>query len=213
MTLKMLGKKLGMTQIFDEKGNITVCTVISVDSNVVIQIKTEDKDNYSALQMGAVAYAPSKKKNVKKPLQGHFKKANAEPMRYLFECRLDDVAGYEVGQEIKVDNFEGCPLVDVIGQSIGKGFQGVMKRHGFKGGPAAHGSGFHRHAGSTGMRSTPGRCLPGVKKAGQMGAEQKTIENLPVVRIDLEKNLMLVKGSVPGPRNGYVYVRKSVKKG
>lgn len=212
MSLNLLGKKKGMTRIFDENGNIVVCTVIHAEPNVVVQIKEEEKDGYKALQIGGFKVPESKKRNVSKPLVGHFAKAKVEPRRRLLESRIDNTEGYELGQEIGLDYFADCCYVDVTGTSKGKGYQGVMKRHGFAGGPAAHGSGFHRHAGSTGMRSTPGRCLPGRKMAGQMGNERVASMNLKVVKIDSEKQVILVKGAVPGARNSLVYIRKSIKK-
>jgi len=212
MSLKLMGKKKGMTRVYDEKGNLIVCTLIAAEPNVIVQVKNQDKDGYSAVQLGAVKVPESKKKNITKPLVGHFARAKVEPRRHLLESRIDETEGYEVGQEIGVDYFEGTEFVDVCGTSKGKGFQGVVKRHGFGGGPKSHGSGFHRTAGSTGMRSTPGRSLPGVKKAGQMGSEIVTTENLKVVRIDAEKQVILVKGAVPGSKGSLIYIRKSVKK-
>lgn len=211
MSLKLIGRKKGMTRVFNETGHIVVCTAIELESNTVVQAKTEEKDGYVAYQIGGIKIKPSKKKNVSKPLVGHFAKAKVEPTRVLVESY--DGAEYEVGQEVGLDYFAEGEILDVIGTSKGKGYQGVMKRHGFAGGPAAHGSGFHRHAGSTGMRSTPGRCLPGVKMAGQMGNERVTVEGLEVVKIDQERNILLVKGPIPGPNNGIVTLRKSLKKG
>lgn len=212
MSLKLMGKKKGMTRVFDEKGNLIVCTVIAAEPNVIVQVKDQEKDGYSAVQLGAVKVPESKKKNISKPLVGHFAKAKVEPRRHLLESRLEQSAEFEVGQEVGIDYFNDTEFVDVSGTSKGKGFQGVVKRHGFGGGPGSHGSGFHRTAGSTGMRSTPGRSLPGVKKAGQMGSQKVTAENLKVVRIDAEKQVILVKGAVPGANNSLLYIRKSVKK-
>lgn len=212
MTLNFMGKKEGMAQVYDEKGNLITCTVLVVEPNVISQIKTQESDGYSAVQLAAFQLPPSKVKNQSKAMQGHFKKAGVNPRRKVQESRLEDVSGYEVGQELDVTYFEEISHVDVIAVSKGKGFQGVMKRHGFKGGPASHGSGFHRHAGSTGMRSTPGRCLPGVKMAGRMGGERVTVQSLPVVRVDAEKRVLLVKGAVPGSRGSMVTVRQAVKK-
>jgi large subunit ribosomal protein L3 len=169
MSLKLMGKKKGMTRVYDEKGNLIVCTLIAAEPNVIVQVKSLEKDGYSAVQLGAVKVRESKKKNVSKPLVGHFARAKVEPRRHLLESRIEKTEEYELGQEVGVDYFAETEFVDVCGTSKGKGFQGVIKRHGFAGGPASHGSGFHRTAGSTGMRSTPGRSLPGVKKAGQMG--------------------------------------------
>lgn len=215
MTLTFMGKKRGMMQLFDDQGNVQVCTVIEAEPNVITQIKTKDNDGYTALQLGFEKIKGRLPQTIErragKPGAGHFKKAGVEPRRYLTESRLDNVDEYTIGQEIGVDVFEGIEFLDARATSKGKGYQGVIKRHHFAGGPASHGSGFHRHAGSTGMRSTPGRGLPGGKKAGQMGNERVTVQNLKVVRIDKDKNLILVKGAVPGPRNGLVYLSRAVK--
>jgi large subunit ribosomal protein L3 len=216
MALKLMGKKRGMTQRFDDAGNIVVCTVIHAEPNVVTQIKRKASDGYNALQMGFEKVVTKNlgtiQKRMTKQLIGHFQKASVEPRRYLSESRIDNVEDYSIGQELGVALFSDVVFVDVCGVSKGKGFQGVMKRYHFKGGPAAHGSGFHRHGGSTGMRTTPGRCLPGQKKAGRMGAESVTVQNLRVVGIDAGRNLIIVEGSVPGPRGGLVSVVPSKKK-
>lgn len=216
MPLILMGKKRGMTQLFDDKGNIVVCTVIEVEPNVVTQIKTKEKDGYEAIQLGFDKIpgktAHTVASRTTKPLLGHYKKAGVEPRRRLSESKVDSIDGFELGQQIDLAQFEGIEFVDATAISKGKGYQGVMKRHNFAGGPASHGSGFHRHAGATGMRSTPGRGLPGGKKAGQMGNERVTVQNLEVVRIDTDNQLILVKGQVPGPRNGVVYIKKAVKK-
>jgi large subunit ribosomal protein L3 len=216
MKLKIMGKKRGMMQLFDEKGNVVVCTVIEADPNVVVQVKNKATDGYDAVQLGfekikgKTQYTIDRRAG--KPQLGHFNKAGVEPRRFLSETKLLSSEEYVVGQEIGVGLFSDVEFVDVIGNSKGKGYQGVMKRHNFSGGPASHGSGFHRHAGSTGMRSTPGRGLPGGKKAGQMGNERVTVQNLKVVRVDKENNVIIVKGHVPGPRNGLVYVAQAIKK-
>jgi len=216
MTLKLMGKKRGMTQRFDDAGNIVVCTVIHAEPNIVTQIKRKQSDGYNALQLGferIVTTDPRTiQKRVTKQLLGHFQKSKVEPRRYLSESRVDDVDNYSVGQELGVSLFSDVIFVDVSGFSKGKGYQGVIKRHGFKGGPAAHGSGFHRHGGSTGMRSTPGRCLPGQKKAGRMGGEKVTVQNLRVVGIDEGRNLIIVEGSIPGARGSLVSLEPSKKK-
>lgn len=215
MTLKLMGKKRGMTQRFDQTGNVVVCTVIHAEPNVVTQIKRKESDGYNALQLGydkiRTQDPRTVEKRMTKQLLGHFKKSNVEPRRYLAESRVDDTATYSVGQEISVSLFTDVTYVDVSGVSKGKGYQGVMKRHNFAGGPAAHGSGFHRHGGSTGMRSTPGRTLPGQKKAGHMGCEQVTVQNLRVVGIDEGRNLIIVEGAVPGPRGGLVSIAPAKK--
>ena len=154
-----------------------------------------------------------KAKHTTKPLSGHFKKAGVEPRKNLFEMTFENEAPHQVGDEIGLEIFEGISHIDVVGKSKGKGFQGVIKRYGFKGGPAAHGSKFHRGGGSTGCRSTPGRCLPGTKKPGHMGSEKVTIQSLKVVKCDAEKGVLLVKGAVPGAKGSKVFVCKAIKKG
>ncbi len=212
MTLEFMGKKKGMTRVFDKEGNSVVCTIIEAEPNVVVQVKTKESDGYRSVQLGAMKVRDSRKKNITKPLIGHFSKAKVEPRHFLKESRIDSDKEYEVGQEITLDFFADCEFVDVCGKSKGKGYQGVIKRHNFSGGPASHGSGFHRHAGSTGMRSTPGRCLPGVRMPGHMGDQRVTTENLKVVKILADKNLILVKGAIPGAREGFVTIRKALKK-
>ncbi len=212
MKPKLMGIKQGMTQLFDAKGNRVVCTVIKADKHVISQIKTVETDKYNAIQLASGNMNAAKARKVAKPQQGHYKKAGIEPRRKMTEIRVEDTAAYTVGQELGVELFQDIPYVDVIGISKGKGYQGVMKRHNFSGGPAAHGSGFHRHAGSTGMRSTPGRCLPGVKKAGRMGGEQVTVENLRIMKIDAERQVIVVEGAIPGSRGGLVYITTAKKK-
>lgn len=212
MKPKIMGIKQGMMQVFDPKGNRVVCTVIKADKHVISQVKTVETDKYSAIQLASGKVSGSKARNIAKPQQGHFKKAGIEPRRKMVEVRVDDVAPFKLGQELGVELFQDISHVDVIGVSKGKGYQGVMKRHNYAGGPAAHGSGFHRHAGSTGMRSSPGRCLPGVKKAGRMGGERVTVENLRVVKVDADKQVMLVEGAIPGARGCLVYITTAKKK-
>ncbi|MDN3507479.1 MAG: 50S ribosomal protein L3 [Simkaniaceae bacterium] len=212
MTQRLYGKKRGMTKIFDENGHAVVCTVLEVEPNVVVQVKTDEKDGYQAVQLGAFKLSESQVRRAKKPVVGHYKKGQVEPRKKLFEAKVASTDEYQVGQEISLDTFSECPFVDVIGISKGKGFQGEMKRHNFKGGPAAHGSSFHRTHGSTGMNSYPGRTFKGMRMAGHMGDAQVVVESLKVVRIDTEKNMLLVKGSVPGPRGANVCIRKAMKK-
>lgn len=216
MVLTLMGKKRGMMQLFDEKGNVVVCTVIQAEPNVVTQLKTKEKDGYTAVQLGFEEIKGKTQYTIDvrtgKPQLGHFKKAGVKPRRFLVESRVDSVDAYALGQEVGLDIFHEVEFVDAIAISKGKGYQGVMKRHHFAGGPASHGSGFHRHAGSTGMRSTPGRGLPGGKKAGQMGLERVTVQNLQVVKVDMENQVILVKGQVPGPRDGLVYIKRAEKK-
>lgn len=212
MKPKLMGIKQGMTQLFNPEGNRVVCTVIKADKHVISQIKTVETDKYNAIQLASGTMNGAKARKVAKPQQGHFKKAGVEPRKKMSEIRVDDTAAYQVGQELGVELFQDIEYVDVIGISKGKGYQGVIKRHNYAGGPAAHGSGFHRHAGSTGMRSSPGRCLPGGKKAGRMGGEQVTVENLRIVKIDAERQVIIVEGAIPGSRGGLVYVTTAKKK-
>lgn len=207
MSKRLVGKKNGMVQLFDEKGNAVACTVLEVHPNVAVQIKTLEKDGYRAVQLGSL-----KKEKKNKPMKGHFAKAKVPSCAKLKESRLLESEEVEVGQEFDVSIFSEEAFLDVTGTSKGKGFQGVMKLHGFSGGPAAHGSKFHRHAGSTGMRSTPGRSLPGGKRASRMGGRQTTIQSVPIFKIDLENNQVIVKGSVPGFNGALVYLSTSVKK-
>lgn len=212
MTLTLMGKKRGMTRLFDENGNHVVCTVISAEPNVITQIKRKENDGYEAIQLSAFKVKPSKAKNVSKPLQGHFKKAGVEAREHSSESRVNGSEAFQIGQEVGVSYFADASFVHVSGVSKGKGYQGVIKRHHFAGGPASHGSGFHRHGGSTGMRTSPGRCLPGQKKAGRMGSDKVTQQNLRVVRIDEEKQVIIVEGAIPGARGGLVYITKSARK-
>lgn len=216
MALKFMGKKRGMIQLFDEKGNTVVGTVIEAEPNIVTQIKTKATDGYDSIQLGFekvnVKDSRTIENRVKKPLRGHYKKAGVEPRRYLAESAVKNIEEYTVGQEIDVKIFESGTFVDATAISKGKGYQGVIKLHNYAGGPAAHGSGFHRHAGSTGMRSSPGRCFPNGPRPSQMGNERITVQNLEVYMVNSESNLIIVKGSVPGPRNGLVYLMPAVKK-
>ncbi|MBE3579987.1 MAG: 50S ribosomal protein L3 [Caldanaerobacter subterraneus] len=204
----ILGKKHGMTQIFDEKGEVIPVTVIEAGPCVVVQKKTVEKDGYNAIQVG---FGDISEKRVNKPLLGHFKKAGVSPKRYLREFRLDDISGYEVGTEIKVDIFKPGDRVDVTGISKGKGFAGVIKRYGARRGPMSHGSKYHRRVGSMGATTDPGRTFKGKKMPGRMGSDRVTIQNLEVVKVDPELNLLVVKGSVPGPKGSLLIIRDSVK--
>ncbi len=210
MSLTLTGQKKGMMQIFDDEGKVVVCTVIQVDPNPVVQIKRTESEGYQAVQLAGIPLTKSRAKNKSKPVKGHYAKANVPAHYRLKETRVDDVEQYQLGQMVDLSLFSDTQFVDVQAISKGKGFQGVMKLHGYAGGPAAHGSGFHRHAGSTGMRSTPGRCFPGGKRASRMGGEIKTVQSLKVVAI--KGNLLLVKGAVPGARSGIVSVSSAVKK-
>jgi len=202
----LIGKKLGMTQIFDEQGNSVPVTVIQAGPCVVVEKKTVEKHGYASVQLG---FVETRKIRVNKPVAGHFKKANVPPTRLLKEFRVLEGAENEpnVGDHLLVENvFEVGDTVDISGQSIGKGFQGVIKRHHFRGGASTHGSMFHRAPGSIGASAWPSRVFPGMKAAGHMGNEKVKVRHLRVVGIDAENRLLLVKGSIPGHRNGYVYV-------
>ena len=205
----ILGRKIGMTQVFAKNGKLTPVTVIEVEPNVVSQIKTVATDGYDAIQLAAVN---KREKLANKPEMGHLKKANATPKRFLKEIRGVDVSNYSLGQEIKADIFTEGEMVDVTGTSKGKGFQGVIKRHNQSRGPMGHGSQYHRGVGSMGTL-LPMHVLKGKKLPGHMGNVATTIQNLEVVSIDLENNVILVKGNVPGPKKSLVMIKTSVKKG
>ncbi|MGB3296304.1 MAG: 50S ribosomal protein L3 [Phormidesmis sp.] len=195
MSVGILGTKLGMTQVFDEIGNAIPVTVIQAGPCVVTQIKTEQTDGYSSVQIG---YGAVKEKALNRPKLGHLAKSGATPVRHLREYRVDETGEFEIGQALSADRFEAGQVIDVSGISIGKGFAGNQKRNNFRRGPMAHGSKNHRAPGSTGAGTTPGRVYPGKKMAGQMGNERVTVRKLSVVRVDGDRNLLLVKGGVPG---------------
>ena len=205
----LLGKKLGMTQVWDENNKFIPVTVIEVGPNVVTQIRNVERDGYEAIQIAAGAIDPRK---VNKPAAGHFEAAGVTPRRTLTEIRTNDSAEYTLGQELTVDTFEAGQKVDVVGTSKGKGFAGVMKRHGFAGVSASHGAHRnHRKPGSIGASSTPSRVFKGMRMAGRMGGDRVTVLNLTVHAVDAEKGLLLVKGAVPGARGRSVFVRTAVK--
>jgi large subunit ribosomal protein L3 len=209
MQKALIGKKIGMTQIFDEKGKVVPVTVVEAGPCVVSQVKTVETDGYTAIQMG---YGDVKPKHVTKPLQGHFKKADVAPKRVLKEFRFDDCSAYELGQVIKADVFETGDKVDVTGKSKGKGYAGVIKRWNFARLKESHGTGQNaRHGGSMGACSSPSRVWKGKKMAGHLGAEKVTVQNLAVVKIDAEDNLIAIKGAIPGANGGYVVIKDSVK--
>ena len=206
----ILGKKIGMTQIFEDEKLIPV-TVIEAGSNFVVQIKTNEKEGYNAITL---AFDEKKEKNTNKPEAGLFKKAGITPKKFLKEFKVADTASYELGQEFKVDVLEGIEFVDITGTSKGKGIAGVMKRHNFGGNRASHGvSRNHRLGGSNAGGAASNSNVPkGKKMAGRLGNEQVTVQNLRVIKFDVENNLLLVKGAIPGPKNGYLVIKKSVKK-
>ena len=208
MSKGIIGKKLGMAQVFAEDGAAVGVTAIEVEPSIVLQIKSKDKDGYDAVQLG---YGRVKQVNVSKPLQGDFNKANKGFFRFIKEFPVQSEK-FEVGQEITADIFKIGDYVDVIGTSKGKGFQGVVKRHGFHGGRATHGSMFHRAPGSIGASADPSRVFKGTKMGGQMGNVRKTIQNLQVWQVRSDRNLLLLKGSIPGSKNGFVLIKKAKKK-
>ena len=213
MSIGLIGKKLGMTQIFGENGSAIPVTVVQTGPCFVVQKKTTESDGYNALQVGFEEI--TKVSRVNKPRMGHFKKAELPPMARLKEFRVDgdEIGNYETGNTIAVDFFEPGDFVDVTGVSIGKGFAGVMKRHNFAGQPGGHGTHeFFRHGGSIGNNTTPGRTLKGRKMAGQMGNRKVTVQSLKVIEVRGDTNVVMIEGAVPGPRNGYIILRKAVKK-
>ena len=204
----IIGRKVGMTQIFDEKGNVIPVTVIEAGPCTVAQVKTVETDGYDAVQLG---FGEIKDKHINKPEKGHFTKAGLEAKKHLREFRLESVEGVKVGDEVKADVFEAGEKVDVQGISKGKGFQGVIKRHGQHRGPMGHGSMYHRRPGSMGSTSTPGGVFKGKKLPGHMGRVTITIQNLDVVRVDMDKNVILLKGSVPGAKGSILKIKSAVK--
>lgn len=208
MNKAIIGKKIGMSQIFDENGKVIPVTVVEAGPCPVVQKKTVDKDGYEALQLGFGTIAD---KNVNAPVKGHYKKANIAPMRVLKEFRLNNCADYEVGSVIKADIFAEGDKVDVSGTTKGHGFSGTIKRWNFHIGPLAHGSGYHRGVGSMGSNSSPSRVFKNKKMPGQYGNEKCTVQNLQVVRVDADRNLLLIKGAVPGARGGIVAVKQTCK--
>ncbi len=205
--LGLIGRKVGMTQIFDDRGVLTPVTVIKIDTNVVVDQRTEEKNGYAACVLGAEEVKESK---VTKPYAGQFRHVDS-PKRFLMEMR-DYEKDVSVGDTLGIDLFKEVSFVDIEGTSKGKGYQGAMKRHGFSGGRASHGSKFTRGLGGTGMAATPSRIFKGTKMAGRMGSEKTSVQNLRVVKVDEDKQVLMVKGAVPGPRQGVVIVRKAKKK-
>jgi len=204
----IVAKKLGMTQVFTEKGAVVPVTVLDVSPNVVTQVKTMENDGYEAVQVG---FGEIREKHVTKPLGGHFKKAGVDAKKHLREFRFENTGDYAAGNEIKADIFAVGDKVDVSGVSKGKGFQGAIKRHGFHRGPMSHGSKYHRHAGGMSAGTSPGKVRKGRKLPGHMGNVKVTVANLEVVRADAEKHILLIKGAVPGPKGTLLIVKESVK--
>ena len=210
MKKAILATKVGMTQIFDENGVLVPVTVLQAGPCVVTQVKTADNDGYSAIQVG---FGEKKENRVNKPMKGQFAKAGVSCKRYLKEFRFEDAETYTLGQEIKADIFAAGDKVDATAISKGKGFQGAIKRHGQSRGPMAHGSKYHRHAGSNGACSDPSKVFKGKRMPGQMGGKKITVQNLEIVKVDVENNLLLVKGAVPGPKKSMVTIKETVKCG
>ena len=208
MKKAILATKVGMTQIFNEDGVLTPVTVLQAGPCVVTQVKTADNDGYSAIQVG---FGEKKENRVNKPMKGQFAKAGVSCKRYLKEFRFEDAETYTLGQEIKADIFAAGDKIDATAISKGKGFQGAIKRHGQSRGPMAHGSKYHRHAGSNGACSDPSKVFKGKHMPGHMGSEQVTVQNLEIVRVDTENNLLLVKDAVPGPKKSLVTIKETVK--
>ena len=204
----IIGRKIGMTQIFDETGKVIPVTVIEAGPCVVAQVKSVETDGYNAIQLG---FGDVKESKLNRPEKGHFKKANLSLKKHLREFRMDSLEGINVGDEIKVDTFVAGDRIDVQGTSKGKGFQGVIKRHGQSRGPMGHGSMYHRRPGSMGPTSTPGRVFKGKKLPGHMGVDTVTVQNLEIVKVDLDKNAILIKGSVPGNKGSILKIRRTVK--
>ncbi|BEU88156.1 50S ribosomal protein L3 [Selenomonas sp. TAMA-11512] len=210
MAKAILGRKIGMTQIFTEEGQVVPVTVIESGNNVVVMNKTVESDGYNAVQLG---FGEVKEKHLTKPEKGHFDKAGVKPVKFIREMRLSDASEYNVGDTIGVDIFEAGELVDITGTSKGKGFAGTIKRHNFARGPMGHGSKSHREPGSTGamISGHGGRVLKGKKLPGQMGHTQVTVQRLSIVKVDADRNLLLIKGAVPGPKKGFVVIRDTKK--
>ncbi|MDO5746806.1 MAG: 50S ribosomal protein L3 [Actinomycetaceae bacterium] len=205
----LLGRKLGMTQVWDEDNNLIPITVVQVDTNVITQIRNDETDGYQAVQLG---FGDINERKVTQPLAGHFKKAGVSPRRHLVEVRVPNASEYELGQELSADIFEAGTKVDVTGRTKGKGFAGVMKRHGFAGVSSSHGAHRnHRKPGSIGACATPGRVFKGLRMAGRMGNARRTVQNLKVQAVDADKGLVLLTGAIPGPKGGIVLIRTAVK--
>ena len=203
----IMGKKIGMTQVFTETGEVVPVTVVQAGPMKVVQVKTEERDGYNAIQLG---FEDIKEKALNKPEKGHFEKAEVEYKRYLQEVRVDNVEEFEVGQEITLDIFEDGDKIDVTGVSKGKGTQGPIKRHNYSRGPESHGSRYHRAGGARSAAAYPGRVFKGTKGMGRMGNERVTVQNLEIVKVDADKGVLLIKGAVPGPKKALVTIKETV---
>lgn len=209
MAIGILGKKIGMTETFEKDGELTPVTIIEAGPCLVLQLKVPDIDGYRSVQLG---FGEKREDRTKKPLLGHFKKAGVKPKRFIKEIRISDKDKYKIGREIKVDIFKEGDFVDISGTTIGKGFQGGMKKWGWSGGPASHGSMTHRRPGSIGASAFPSRVFKGHHLPGRMGGNKRTTQKLKIVKVDLENNLLMVKGAVPGHKNSYLVIRNTSKK-
>ena len=211
MTIGLLGKKIGMTQIFKENGEAAPATVIEAGPCYILQIKTKEKEGYSAIQCG---FEKQKERRLNKPALGKFKKINVEPLKIVREIRIkeNDEDKYKIGDEIKADLFEAGDYIDITGTSIGKGFQGVMKRWNFKGQPASHGSKIHRAPGSIGASATPSRVVKGKRMPGQMGNKRVTVQNIEILKVDVDNHLLIIRGSIPGKKGNYLIINKAKKR-
>jgi large subunit ribosomal protein L3 len=203
----LLGNKIGMTQIFDESGNIIPVTILKVDPCIITQVKTKSKDGYDSIQIG---YSNVSNKSLTQPELGHFQKLNIQPLKYLKEFRVNNIDEFQIGQVLNVDSFFPGQLINIQGKTIGKGFSGLQKRHNFTRGPMTHGSKNHRAPGSIGMGTTPGRVLPGKKMSGQLGNKIRTIKKLKVIQINSEENILVIKGSIPGKPGNLVSITPSL---
>ena len=208
MSIGIIGKKLGMTRLFGEHGEAIPVTVIQAGPCPIVQVKSRETDGYEAIQIG---FGRKRENAINEPARGHFKKAGVPPLRFLKEFRIDDPENYEVGGQVTVEIFSVGERIDVSGISKGKGFAGVMKRWGFKGGKASHGAEGHRTAGSIGASANPSRVFRGLPMAGRMGGKQVNVQNLEVVKVDTEKNLLVIKGAVPGPKDGILMIKRAAK--
>lgn len=208
MKKAIMAKKIGMTQVFDDNANLIPVTVLEAGPCTVVQKKTKENDGYEAIQVG---FVDAKEKQLIKPIKGHFEKAGIKPQKHLKEFRLEDISTFEVGTQIKADTFAAGEKVDATGISKGKGYTSSIKKYGYSRGPMAHGSKYHRHAGSMGAATNPGRVMKGKGLPSRMGGDRVTVQNLEIIKVDTEKNLILIKGCVPGPKGTIITLKNSIK--